>query len=76
MKISRRARWIALLVALSAGTAFQVGANGCANYYLTLATSTFNFCAVFNCQQGTFFNFCDPFPLFFSCPNIAAAINT
>ncbi|MFH1745616.1 MAG: hypothetical protein ABIG44_01095 [Planctomycetota bacterium] len=68
MSISKRAKWMALLAALSVGTALQVGANGCAEYFTTMALSSFDFCSVFNCTGGTFFNFCDPIPLFVNCP--------
>jgi hypothetical protein len=33
---------------------------------------TFDPCTVFNCTGGTFFNLCEPFPLFLTCPNVAA----
>ena len=68
MSMSRRARWVALLAAMSVGTAFQVGTNGCAQYYTTIALSSFDFCSVFNCSGGTFFDFCNPVPLFVNCP--------
>ena len=69
MNRSRRAKWLALLVALGAGTAFQVGTNGCAQYYATSSLNALDFCAVFNCQGGSFFNLCEPVPLFVDCPN-------
>jgi hypothetical protein len=28
----------------------------------------FDFCAVFNCQGGGFFNFCSPIVFFIDCP--------
>ncbi len=66
---SRRTRWIALLALASAGTAFQVGANGCYEYYVNNALVAFDFCSVLNCTGGSFFNFCDPVPLLVDCPN-------
>ena len=72
MSISKRARWMALLATLSAGTLLQVGTNGCAEFYGTMALGSFDFCSVFNCEGGTFFNFCEPFPLLVDCPNLQA----
>jgi len=70
MFTARRFRLLALLAALSAGTVLQVGTNGCAEYYVTAALSSFDFCSVFNCTGGSFFNFCDPVPLLADCPNV------
>lgn len=69
MTHSRRVKWLALLTALALGTATQVGVNGCYDFYVSAAVSAFDFCSVFNCQGGTFFDFCDPnAPLFVDCP--------
>ena len=68
MSMSRKARWVALLAALSVGTALQVGTNGCSDYYVTMAATSFDFCSVFNCDGGTFFNFCSPVRMFVDCP--------
>ena len=68
MSMSKKARRWALLAAMTAGTTFQVGTNGCADYYAIEAFSAFDFCSVFNCTGGTFFDFCNPVPLFADCP--------
>ena len=72
MSKSKRARMMALLVALSVGTACQVGTNGCVEYWAVEALSAFDFCSVFNCTGGGYFDFCNPVPLFADCPNAQA----
>jgi hypothetical protein len=71
MTASRRVRLWALLGALSIGTLFQVGVNGCYEYYAVDALTSLDFCAVLNCSGGSFFNFCSPVPLLMDCPNLA-----
>ena len=70
MSFSKRIKWVALLAALSAGTAWQVGTNGCYQYYGTMAASAFDFCSVFNCTGGTYFNFCTPVRMLSDCPGV------
>jgi len=65
----KRARTIGLLAALSAGTIFQMGYGGCTQLYTNVALNAVDFCAVFNCESGTFFNFCSPVPLLADCPD-------
>jgi hypothetical protein len=48
--------------------AFQMLPTGCAEYYTQSVLASFNFCSVFNCEGGTFFNFCEPVALFVDCP--------
>jgi hypothetical protein len=60
----------AAIVACGVGTVFQALPQGCAQYYTSLALSSFNFCSVFNCEGGTFFNFCQPFAVLMDCPNL------
>ncbi len=69
MSVSRRVKFWALLGALSIGTLSQVGTNGCYQYYAASALDALNFCAVFNCTGGTFFNFCSPVRLLADCPS-------
>jgi hypothetical protein len=71
MSIVRRKRfWVAAAI-LGAGTVFQaLPARGCAQYYTQLTLTSFNFCSVFNCQGGTFFNLCEPRPILADCPNV------
>lgn len=64
-----RKLWAALLVC-AAGTVFQALPAGCAQYHTASLLSAFDFCSVFNCEGGTFFNFCEPFALFMDCPNL------
>jgi hypothetical protein len=71
MAISRRAKLYMLLAALSVGTALQVGTNGCAEYYVAGALGAVDLCKVFNCEGGTFFNFCTPVKLLVDCPTVA-----
>ncbi|HPM24852.1 MAG TPA: hypothetical protein PLP66_13165 [Phycisphaerae bacterium] len=64
--------WAAIMIC-GAGTLFQVIPNGCANYLTQQALVGFDFCSVFNCTGGTFFNFCEPIALFMDCPNLFAS---
>jgi hypothetical protein len=73
MALRRSRKYWALAAVLTAGTAFQYLPTGCANYYTALTVSAFDFCAVFNCEGGTFFNFCEPNAFFWDCPNIGQA---
>lgn len=70
LRKSRKA--LALAALLSAGTLFQTGLvpTGCGAFLAESALVNFNFCSVFNCTSGTFFNFCEPVPLFIDCPNL------
>ncbi len=70
---SKRVRVFVVLTMLSAGTLFQAGATGCAQMYFTEALSAFDFCTVFNCESGSYFNLCEPFPLLMDCPSIRGA---
>jgi len=67
MSKCKRAKRVALLAALSTGVLFQFD-TGCTTYYAATAASAFDFCSVFNCQGGTYFNFCNPIRLFTDCP--------
>ncbi len=63
----KRRLWAAALVC-SAGLLFQALPGGCAQYYGQLVLNSFDFCSVFNCTGGTFFNFCQPNSIFLDCP--------
>ena len=67
-----RRKFLAVLAACSAGTLLQTGfvPTSCAQFYGQTLLTTFDPCSVFNCTGGTFFNLCEPFPLFLSCPNL------
>ncbi len=71
MKSLYRRKRMMVLAALSLGTAFQFASttNGCGEYVALFGLSSFDFCSVFNCTGGGFFNFCDPNVLFVDCPN-------
>lgn len=69
---SQRKMWAALIVC-GAGVLFQALPSGCAEYYSAAALGALDFCAIFNCSGGTFFDLCEPTPLFWDCPNIEAA---
>jgi hypothetical protein len=59
---------LAAALALSAGTVFQYLPHGCANYGVAQALSAFDFCAVLNCQGGSFIDLCQPIALLTDCP--------
>jgi hypothetical protein len=61
----------AIAVVLATATALQVSPGGCARYGAYTALTAIDFCAIFNCEGGTFFNLCEPFPLFWDCPQLA-----
>ena len=68
MSITRKRKlWTAALIC-AVGTVCQPLAGGCANYITQQALASFDFCAVFNCTGGTFFNFCEPVRLLVDCP--------
>ena len=58
-------KWLGLL---TIGTLFQATIpGGCAEYTAEFLIQTFDFCAVLNCQSGTFINFWDPSILYVDC---------
>jgi hypothetical protein len=60
-----------LLALALGGTVMQyLYQSGCAQYYAYGAISTFDFCAVLNCEGGTYFDFCSPIPQLVDCPNV------
>ena len=63
---------LAVLAVCSAGTLFQTGLvpASCAQLYGEAILTSFDFCSVFNCTSGTFFNLCEPIPLLRDCPNL------
>lgn len=66
----RKTKLWAAIVALGAATVFQVP-GGCQDYYANFMVSSFDFCSVFNCSGGTYFDFCSPDSLFLDCPQVA-----
>lgn len=66
--MSKRSKRLALLVALSAGTLFQGISTGCGQTLAQFALQAFDACAVLNCADSAFFDFCDPVILFTDCP--------
>ncbi|MFQ5805160.1 MAG: hypothetical protein ACE5I3_01780 [Phycisphaerae bacterium] len=67
-----RKKLLAIFVVCSAGTLFQTGfvPTSCVQFYGETVLAALDPCAVFNCTGGTFFNLCEPFPLFWTCPNV------
>lgn len=70
MSIVRKKKLWAAAVACSAGMLFQYLPTGCTEFFTSAGLSSFDFCSVFNCTGGSFFNFCEPVPLLLDCPNI------
>ena len=58
--------WL-LLAACGAGTLFQVTPGSCSDYFLVHGLTALDFCAIFNCTGGAFFDLCNPIPLFVDC---------
>jgi len=72
MSISRKRKLLAAILICGTGVAFQALPTGCADYMSAQVLSGFNFCSVFNCTGGTFFNFCEPVRLLVDCPQPAS----
>lgn len=68
MRISTRKKLWALVAVAAMGTAFQMQPAGCAEYWTFAGLSAFDFCSVFNCEGGAFFDLCNPVPLLVDCP--------
>ena len=68
MSIKRNKKVLAAILMCGVGTLFQTLPTGCASYVTQETLAAFNFCAVFNCTGGTFFNFCAPVRLLLDCP--------
>jgi hypothetical protein len=68
MSIVRNKRLWATMLVLAGGTLFQVLPSSCTNYAVAQALTSFNFCSVFNCEGGTFFDPCNPVALLVDCP--------
>jgi hypothetical protein len=68
----KKKKFLAILAVCSAGTLLQTGfvPSGCAQWYLTTTLSAFDFCSVFNCSSGTYFDLCDP-AIFMDCPVVS-----
>lgn len=67
MSLFRKKKWWAALL-VSGALVFQNLPSGCAEYYTNMGLTGFNFCSVFNCSGGTYFNFCSPVPMLIDCP--------
>lgn len=69
-----RKRFLTIFAVCCAGTLLQTGfvPSSCAQFYGNTLLATFDPCSVFNCTGGAFFNLCEPYPLFWTCPNLAA----
>jgi hypothetical protein len=64
---------LAIFAVCSAGTLFQTGIvpTSCVQWYGETLLTAFDPCSVFNCTGGTYFNLCEPFPLFMTCPSLS-----
>ena len=69
-------KFLAIFAVCGAGMLFQVGLfpTGCAQFFGQALLTSFDFCSVFNCTSGTFFNLCEPVPLFVDCPNLVVGV--
>ena len=65
-----RKRFLALMLVCTAGVLLQTGLmpTSCAQYLGQAALTSFDFCSVFNCTSGTYFNLCEPIALLADCP--------
>ena len=63
-----RRKLLAMMTAFSVATVLQALPTSCNQYYASAALSAFNWCGVFNCTGGTYFNLCSPVRLFLDCP--------
>jgi hypothetical protein len=66
-----RKKFFAILAVCAAGTLFQVGLvpSSCVQYYGQAMLTSLDFCSIFNCTSGTYFNLCEPVALLEDCPN-------
>ncbi len=71
MSIVRKRRFWATFICGAA--LFQAGGNGCSDFYARAAIAGFDFCSVFNCSGGSFFDLCNPVALFADCPETTGA---
>lgn len=65
-------KFLAIAAICGAGTVFQIGLvpGSCQQFYLEAAVTAFDWCSVFNCTDGTYF---DLGSLFLDSPQAAAA---
>ena len=70
MSNARKRKLLAAALAVGAGTLFQYLPTGCANYAVAQVLTAFDFCAVLNCQGGTFIDMCRPVALLMDCPKL------
>lgn len=69
--MSRTRRWLAIVVVLTGGTAFQLFPSSCGEYGVLLGLTAFDACSVLNCQNATYFNLCEPVRILTDCPQPA-----
>lgn len=67
-------KFLAVMAICGAGTLFQTGLvpSGCVQGLGQTALTTFDICSILNCTGGSFFNPCEPVPIFVDCPNLVA----
>ncbi len=71
---NRKRKWLAIMAVCAAGALFQVGLapTGCAQFYGQWMATSLDFCSIFNCTSGSYFNLCEPVPMLLDCPNLGA----
>ena len=60
-------KFLAFAATLTGGTVFQFLPGSCAEFGAVQVLGTLDFCAVLNCQGGSFFNFCQPIAYLIDC---------
>lgn len=64
---SSKKKWMTLLALFSTGVVFQYLGGGCTQFITATALDALDFCTILNCDQGSFFNLCDPVILLVDC---------
>ena len=67
MSLFKNKKWWATTLVAGA-LLLQTLPSGCRQYYANAAMSAFDWCSLFNCEGGTYFDLCNPVPLLLSCP--------
>ena len=68
MSVAKR-KLLAIVAVLGTAMVCQFIPAGCLRYGTAMGLEAIDFCAIFNCQGGTFVNLCEPVPLLRDCPN-------
>ena len=66
-----RAKFWTAVALCSAASVFQIGfPTSCIQFGLQTGLTAFDTCSVLNCNDGVFFDLCDPFIVLIDCPNL------